>query len=303
MVVSTLGAVALWLLLPSERGELAEAMRWNATWGALVAVLSLVVCCLAPRRLFPALLLLDLSLAMWAYNPRSPEPEPPNWPMPSGRVAVVDRVNVSGPMVANLSTMWGAREVLVPSPLLLPYHEEVLAQAGLDIGREHGVVKAERVMAHLDLVRRLGVEVLVSPHPLDLPELAAGVYRVPDPMPIEWQEGGLRVRSETWYPGWTARVDGQERPVQPVHGSLRAVEAGPDALVEWRYRPWWEWTFWPAAGAWLLLLVGTVYTGWVRQVSKGLAEAAARGEAPDRDTDVTHRSHPSSGIRASTSSS
>lgn len=269
LALSALGAAVLWVALPAERADVAAAMGWNATWGLMFGGLSLLACWLAPRRLLPALLLLDLSLSLWAYNPRSPAPEPPAWAMPSGRVAVVDRVNVAGPMVANLSLMWGASEVIVPSPLLLPYHEEVLAEAGLDIGREHGPAKAERVMSHLDLVRRLGVEVLVSPHPLELPELAPGVYRVPDPGPLEWQEAGLRVRSETWYPGWLALVDGEERAVERIHGSLRAVRAGPEATVEWIYRPWWRCTFWPAGAAWVLLLVGAVYTGCVRHLVPG----------------------------------
>jgi hypothetical protein len=49
---------------------------------------------------------------------------------------------------------------------------------------------------------------------------------------------GLLVLSESWYPGWVARVDGEERPILEVFGALRGVvvEEG-DHSVDMVYHP------------------------------------------------------------------
>jgi hypothetical protein len=280
-----LGVVSTADIGPPERlAAIAQGMRWNLSWGLLAPAIALVGCVVLPRRMLPALLVLELSLSLWQYNPRSLPPSAPEG-LPDGlaRIAVVDRVAVSGAATANLSSMFGAREVLVPSPLLLPYHEEVLADAGVDIGREHGPVKAEQVASSQDALRRLCVTRVYSPHPMDLPEVATGVYALAD-APCSWLEGGearisshesgfVRIEAagegtvvlaDTWYPGWVARVDGVERDIERVHGSLRGVPIAGQASIELSYEPWWRWTLVPSLMAWILLLVGAVYTGRVR---------------------------------------
>ncbi len=40
------------------------------------------------------------------------------------------------------------------------------------------------------------------------------------------ERGGILVVTETWAPGWTARVDGEESPVHRINGYFRGVEVG-----------------------------------------------------------------------------
>jgi hypothetical protein len=48
----------------------------------------------------------------------------------------------------------------------------------------------------------------------------------------------LLVVSQNWYPGWKARVNGQQRPVQRVNGALMGVQVDAGASeVEFTYRP------------------------------------------------------------------
>jgi hypothetical protein len=48
---------------------------------------------------------------------------------------------------------------------------------------------------------------------------------------------GLLVVAETWYPGWSAEVDGEDRPVFAVNGWMRGIEVGAGAQqVVLRYR-------------------------------------------------------------------
>lgn len=50
---------------------------------------------------------------------------------------------------------------------------------------------------------------------------------------------GLVVVSDTWYPGWTATVDGKPAPILEVNGALRGVVvAGGKHTVEMRFRGW-----------------------------------------------------------------
>jgi len=55
-------------------------------------------------------------------------------------------------------------------------------------------------------------------------------------------EPGLLVLSEVWYPGWQARANGAEVPVEQVAGALRGIplDAG-SWTVELRYHPWTAW--------------------------------------------------------------
>jgi hypothetical protein len=50
---------------------------------------------------------------------------------------------------------------------------------------------------------------------------------------------GLLVLLDSWYPGWKARVDGQERPIYQVDGLFRGVEvADGERRLEITYEPW-----------------------------------------------------------------
>jgi uncharacterized membrane protein YfhO len=49
---------------------------------------------------------------------------------------------------------------------------------------------------------------------------------------------GMLVLSESWYPGWVARVDGTERPVLETFGALRGVVVdGGEHSIDLVYRP------------------------------------------------------------------
>ncbi len=65
-------------------------------------------------------------------------------------------------------------------------------------------------------------------------------------------QGGVLVVGDTWYPGWSAAVDGARVPLYRANGMFQAllVPAG-SHLVTWRYRPAWTW-----AGMAVSLLAG-----------------------------------------------
>lgn len=49
---------------------------------------------------------------------------------------------------------------------------------------------------------------------------------------------GMLILSDTWYPGWTARVDGRETPIYEADSALRGLVMEPGAHhIEYRYRP------------------------------------------------------------------
>jgi len=53
-------------------------------------------------------------------------------------------------------------------------------------------------------------------------------------------EGGLLVLTDTWSPGWQAKVDGRPAPVLRAYWALRAIPLPPGShRVELVYRPWW----------------------------------------------------------------
>jgi uncharacterized membrane protein YfhO len=55
---------------------------------------------------------------------------------------------------------------------------------------------------------------------------------------VDTKHQGLLVLSDTWFPGWTARVNGKDSPVLRVNHTLRAVAVKPGlSQVEFRYRP------------------------------------------------------------------
>lgn len=70
------------------------------------------------------------------------------------------------------------------------------------------------------------------------------------------------VLTDTWYPGWRARVDGEERPVRRANHFFKAVRVRPgDETVVFRYRsePLRQGA-WVSAGSFLLLATGLL--GW-----------------------------------------
>ncbi|MEC8379180.1 MAG: hypothetical protein VXZ96_02590 [Myxococcota bacterium] len=51
---------------------------------------------------------------------------------------------------------------------------------------------------------------------------------------------GFLVIRESWYPGWTAKVNGAAKPIQRANWTLSAIPLDQgDAHVEFRYSPWW----------------------------------------------------------------
>ena len=149
----------------------ARSRGLEASWVARAVVLLVVV---------------DLSVFGMDYNPASPPGEASRAPSSQalldevsaeglGRMAVVDRVQVPDLdhelLSASLGLVWGAQEVAVLSPLVLPDSEALLAQAGLNVGMDHGPKKVFDALAHLHLVDLMGVELLYSVHLLPDPQL------------------------------------------------------------------------------------------------------------------------------------
>jgi uncharacterized membrane protein YfhO len=74
---------------------------------------------------------------------------------------------------------------------------------------------------------------------------------------VDAPEAGYLVLSETWYPGWSAAVDGQPAPVEQVNGTLRAVPVpqGAAAVTLRYWPPALTWGLIMAAGGLLLVLL------------------------------------------------
>ncbi len=168
---------------PERAAAFLDGMRFDGSWGLLLPALTLATVAGLARwggpRLRPGLLLvlaLDLSATLYGYNPRlSPEvaspPEAARLLSTSPlRSTVVDRVQPpeldSQLMSASLGLLWGTRDVIVLSPLLLPRHEELLAVSGLDVGREHGIIKVRQLQENLDVARRFALGHVLTTHEL-----------------------------------------------------------------------------------------------------------------------------------------
>lgn len=131
-----------------------------------------------PRALV-GLVVVDLWAFGHAYHPRVPEAqtrERPVWLSPEMtepggyRTGILDR-RIDPALdtqvgTASLNLLWGANEVLIPSPLLILRNDAMLAAAGLDVGQT-GAVKVERYRTGIDIARRMAVKWVVSTHPLD----------------------------------------------------------------------------------------------------------------------------------------
>ena len=81
-------------------------------------------------------------------------------------------------------------------------------------------------------------------------------------------EAGYLVLSETWYPGWSAAVNGQRAQIEPVNGVFRAVPV-PAGAAEVQLRYWppsWTWgLIMLAAGAGLAILSVVLHQNKARQ--------------------------------------
>ena len=50
---------------------------------------------------------------------------------------------------------------------------------------------------------------------------------------------GMVILTDSWYPGWAARVDGKSARIYQVYGGVRGVVVGAGQhVIEMRYRPW-----------------------------------------------------------------
>lgn len=101
--------------------------------------------------------------------------------------------------------------------------------------------------------------------PLDLQPADIVTY-TPNRIVVETNlpEPGLLVLSEVWYPGWQARANGREVPIERVQGALRGVylDGGP-WTVEWRYNPWTVWLGVALSAVTTLAMVVTAgYAAW-----------------------------------------
>ena len=282
-----------------------------------------------------ALVVLDLSVFGSGYNARASRAEvqatPASAAMVTGeaglyRTTVLDRVQVptldKELMSASLGSLYGTRDVFLPSPLSLPRNEALLAAAGLDLGIEAGRAKVQRFSARLALSELMGLRYLVTVHSLDLPRLSlvhqgrvrvyrndsaqsraflahcvevvegpeaaletmlevdlrqwavveeeialpceegAGSVQVQDytsrsvQIAVDTEKEALLVLTDTWYPGWRARVDGEPVPVYRTDLAFRGVLLAPgERRVEFDYIPAWSWAVPLGLGSWVLLLL------------------------------------------------
>jgi len=96
------------------------------------------------------------------------------------RTTVVDRLQPTyldkELLSASLGLLVGTRDVIVPSPLLLPRNEALLEAAGLDIGADPSVDKVPRLVENLGISELMGVRYLVSSRAIDHPRLQE-IYR------------------------------------------------------------------------------------------------------------------------------
>lgn len=74
-------------------------------------------------------------------------------------------------MSSNLGLLWGAEDVIVPSPLRTVRNDRYLAAAGLDIGLDKGEVKVDAFVQNRKLADLSGLRFLTTLHDLDLPGL------------------------------------------------------------------------------------------------------------------------------------
>jgi hypothetical protein len=97
---------------------------------------------------------------------------------------------------------------------------------------------------------------------------------------------GMVVLADTYFPGWTAKVDGRDTPVERVNYVLRGVPIGPGAhTVELRYEPL-SWTIgWIVSAIALAGLAGASFVGLGRR-RRGSGRAGGPALPPDRGVEA-----------------
>jgi len=134
------------------------------------------------------LLYIDLWRFGAGYNGRSPRD------FVESRPDLLDHVDLSRPerltvvdrridpeldvqvITSSLGLLYGTRDVILTTPLLILRTEVLLWRVGLDVG-DKGMVKWDRLLAHPELVDLLGLRWLTSVHRVDDDKLAAAGLR------------------------------------------------------------------------------------------------------------------------------
>jgi hypothetical protein len=178
-------------------------------------------------------------------------------------------------MSANLGLLWGLQDVLVPSPLLLPRTEALLAACGLDVGLTQGGPRVRAFLDRLPLASLLGVRYVLTTHVLDDPRLdlvqaaPVRVYRNREARPLaslvscarpaDGPEAALAALAAL-NPALEAVVEG---PPDVLPASLRACagdDPGEAVVLSHRDRAWRIRT--DAAAPALLVVAASRYPGW-----------------------------------------
>ncbi len=293
---------------PARIDALIAGMRWNTSpwspgvwWPALLLAAAAALIRarrlgrLDPRRfqgLLLALVTADLLAFGAPYNPRVPAAEvlarPPLLDALRAeglyRTSVVDRVQPPALdkvlLSSSLGLLYGTRDVILLSPLLLPRNEALLAAAGLDVGMDGGAQKVERLLAHRGIADLLGVRKLVSVHDLSpsFPEIAregeVGVFLNDSALPRAFVAGcaepaadGDAALERLLSPGFEpAEVAVVEAP----RGALPGCQSGSRPASIARYTA--ESVAVRAEGPGLLVLADTWYPGWEVAVDGAPAE-------------------------------
>ncbi len=296
----------LWNTSPASPGVWWPALLLLGTAGAARALRTGRLKAPAFGAALAVLALADMLAFSVPYNPRVDADvvteTPAIVPVVTGeeglyRTSVVDRVQPPELdrrlLSSSLGLLYGTRDVILLSPLLLPRHEAVLAAAGLDVGMDPG---EENVLSNLKLASLMGVRFLVTVHDLVDPswglptELSqvwtdgeVRVFRNPDAGPrafvvgcAEEVAGSEAALARMLAPGFDLReravVDGGAAPgCQSIEASATIREHAPERVA----------IATSADGPGLLVLADTWYPGWVAAVD---GEPAALLQA-----DVTFR--------------
>ena len=211
----------------------------------------------------------------------------------AGRTTVVDRRQDPSLDVellsANLGLLHGTRDVIVPSPLLLPANELLLAKTGLDVG-DKGIAKVARLEAHPALVDLMGVRWLLSVHELPYVERRAGpvrVYENTSALPPAFVVGCAQRVNDA-----VAAIDGLDPRRWAIVETATTVpdcREGPmrEATTE---RPRAGEVHVTATGPGLLVLTDSWYPGW-RATVDGIESAIVRTDATFRGVVVGEGRH------------
>ena len=106
-------------------------------------------------------------------------------------------------MSASLGLLYGQRDVILTSPLLMLRNDAILARAGLDVG-EKGQFKIDRLKSSPEIVDLLGLRWLLSVHEIDDPRYehlmggTVNLYRNPAAMPGAFLVGCASQPEEVW---------------------------------------------------------------------------------------------------------